>query len=287
MNKIVKTALFVCIPAILIITFFVLARNAGVQLLTPHGYIAQQQSTLLIGVLILAACIGIPLIGIMLFIVFRFRDTNNDANYAPNWKGSNLLIAIWWIAPAVVVLFWGIIAWQSVHALDPYKPIDPNVRPILIQVVSLQWKWLFIYPDQKIAAVNALEFPVNTPLSFQLTSDAPMNSFWIPSLGSQIYSMTGMETQLHLIANTTGNFPGGSAEMSGSGYAGMQFVAKSVTLSQYNAWLKKIYASSKQLDQTTYDKLAKPSSYVPPTYYRYTDSNLFSEIMMKYMLPSK
>ncbi len=258
----------------------------NLQLLNPQGYIADIQSQILWGFLILALFIGTAVVGTTIFVALRYKEGNSKVKYSPDWKLNKFIVIGWWGFSLIFVMILSIIIWKTAHEVDPYKPIDSKIKPITIQVVALQWKWLFIYPDEKIATVNFIEVPVNTPINFQLTADAPMNSFWIPSLGGQIYAMTGMVTQLHLLANKEGSFPGGAAEISGAGFSSMQFIVKSTSPEEFNDWIKMVRTSKNQLNLTSYNELAKPSSNTPPTFYYYADKNLYNEIIMKFMEPS-
>jgi cytochrome o ubiquinol oxidase subunit 2 len=159
------------------------------------------------------------------------------------------------------------------------------VKPIKIQVVALQWKWLFIYPEHNIASLNFFQFPEQTPLEFAITADAPMNSFWISQLGGQIYAMPGMNSKLHLIANETGEFRGSSANLSGEGFAGMHFIAKSSTHADFDQWVESVKSSSNTLDKESYRKLALPSKNNPPEIYVLKDIHLYNQIIMRYMMP--
>jgi len=183
----------------------------------------------------------------------------------------------------------GYLTWVSSHHLDPYRPLDSDVKPITIQVVALDWKWLFIYPEQGIATVNKIVFPANTPVNFQITSDSVMNSFFIPALGGQIYAMAGMQTKLHLIANENGEFDGISANYSGAGFTGMKFKAVATSQADFNAWVSEVKSAPKQLDSAEYEALAKPSEKNPVELYSSYKPNLFQVILDKYegMAPNK
>src|SRR5579885_1200660 len=238
MGRVYKIGALVAIFALLLTLFILLAKNGNLQLLNPQGYIADKQSQLLNGAIILAMCIGFPVVGLTFFTVFTYREGNKKAKYTPGWESGKKLTLIWWSILTVIVIFLAVITWKTAHELDPYKPITSSVKSITVQVVALRWKWLFLYPQQQIATVNFLEIPVNTPVNFQLTADnAPMNSFWIPSLGGQIYAMAGMVTQLHLMAKTLGDFPGGAAEISGKGFSGMDFTVRSTTQTNFTTWV--------------------------------------------------
>ena len=180
-----------------------------------------------------------------------------------------------------------ILTFVKTHELDPYKPIASDKKPMTIQVVALQWKWLFIYPEEKIATVNFVQFPKDTPLHFEITADAPMNSFWIPHLGGQIYAMPKMKTQLNLIANALGDFRGSSANLSGEGFAGMHFIARSSSEEDYTKWIESAKNSSNALSLDEYKKLASPSKDNPPEIFQLKEEKLFDLIIMKYMHPQE
>jgi len=171
------------------------------------------------------------------------------------------------------------------HSLDPSKPLASDKKPLRVQVISLQWKWLFLYPDQHVASVNYLPLPVNTPINFQLTSDAPMNSFWVPQLGGQIYTMSGMSTQLHLMASQTGDYNGSSANISGDGFADMRFKAHVTSQADFDAWVRETTTTSPQLTLDQYNVLAKPSSELSHTSYAFPVAydGLYDTVIMKYM----
>ncbi|MGH8463681.1 MAG: COX aromatic rich motif-containing protein, partial [Pseudomonas sp.] len=191
--------------------------------------------------------------------------------------------------PCMIVLVLAVLTWRSSHALDPYKPLESDVKPVTIQAISLDWKWLFIYPEEKVAVVNEIKFPVNTPLNFEITSDTVMNAFFIPHLGSMIYSMAAMETKLHLIANETGEFPGMSSHYSGAGFAKMHFTAYSVTDAQYRQWLDQVRAGEQSLDKASFKALgeAKNSEWYPVTYFGKVEDNLFDWVIAKHMGDNK
>ncbi len=187
-----------------------------------------------------------------------------------------------WAFPFAIVAVLAILAWTSTHALDPYKPIPSAEKPINIQAVSLDWKWLFIYPDQNIATVNQITFPANVPVSFKLTSETVMTSFFIPQLGSQIYAMAGMQTRLHLLADTPGTYSGHNQQFSGRGYSDMFFKANAVSREEFQSWVQKIRQSPEKLDLDRYEKLAKPSVNTPVTYFSAVQPDLFLYILRKF-----
>jgi cytochrome o ubiquinol oxidase subunit 2 len=192
---------------------------------------------------------------------------------------------VWWALPSLLILVLSIVTWNSSHALDPYKRLDSVKKPLQVQVVSLNWKWLFIYPEQNIASVNEMYVPVDTPVDIRLTSDATMNSFWIPQLAGQIYTMPGMVTQLHLMADREGAFRGQSANISGEGFAGMNFYAYAAKQPTFDKWVASVRSSHGSLDEKTYTKLVQPTQNVPVTHYASVDGAMFDAVMNKYMSP--
>lgn len=270
--------LYVCLVAL----FVLLISRGNMQLLQPAGYIAGIQSRILWGAIICAAIIGSLIVGMFFLVAFRNRE-GTSRHYQPEWTASKKVQLLGWGIPLIGVLALSFLIWDTAHLVDPYRPISSAVQPVTIQVIALRWKWLFIYPNDHIATVNALEIPAGTPVAFQLTADAPMNSFWIPRLGGQVYAMPGMVTQLHLEADTTGTYTGGPAEMSGGGFAGMGFSVKAVSAHDYAMWKAATKTTVQSLNANTYAQLAEPSSYTPPTAYVVPDTNLFENTVMQFM----
>lgn len=285
MNKWLRLFLIVLIVAGVVAVFVGLTRGSTFAVLSPKGTIGAQQRNLLFLATGLMALIVVPVLALTFGIAWRFRAGNTKATYRPDWDGNAVLETIWWGFPCVIILVLAGIIWRSSHALDPAKALASSKPPLVIQVVALPWKWLFIYPGQNIATVNYVQFPADTPIRFQLTSDAPMNSFWIPQLGGQIYTMTGMSTELNLMADAPGSFSGVSANLSGKGFAGMRFVAKATSQADFDQWVATVSQSRNTLDRATYDKLALPSENVEPQYYAGTASGLFEGIIARYIYP--
>ncbi len=257
-------------------------------LLDPKGQVGIDAKSLIITATVLMLIVVIPVIVLTLYFAWKYRATNTEAVFMPKWAHSTSIEVVVWLIPCVIIVFLGILTWKTTHHLDPYRPLDHEKTPITVEVVSLDWKWLFIYPEQKIATVNELAFPANTPVNFKITSDTVMNSFFIPQLGSQIYSMAGMETKLHLIANEPGSFAGISANYSGAGFTGMAFTAIATpTDADFDAWVAKVRASSKILDAGSYKALAEPSQKHPVEYFSAVRPNLFAAIVHQYMGPKK
>ena len=247
--------------------------------LDPHGPIASAERQILFNSLAIMLAIVIPTIAATLGVAWWFRSSNTRATYLPDFEYSGRLELLVWSIPAMTVLLVGGVAWVGAHDLDPRKAISSPVKPLTVQVVSLDWKWLFIYPEQGIASVNHLTVPVGTPVSFELTSSSVMNSFFVPQLGSQIYTMSGMVTRLQLQADHPGSYPGLSANFSGEGFADMGFKVNAVPAAQFAQWVTAARNSGPALDATSYADLAKPSQAVPPTTYRSVDPKLFERIV--------
>ena len=286
MNKKIKIALFVLLGLAVIAAVVVLFKNLDVLVLNPQGEIAEKQRDLIAFTVLLSAVVVIPVFTLLAVFAWKFREGNKNAVYRPDWDGNVIMESIWWGIPCVIIIALGVITWQTSHELDPYRPIESNVEPINVQVVALQWKWLFIYPDQQVASVNLLQIPEKTPINFTLTADAPMNSFWIPSLGSQVYAMSGMSTKLHLIANKTGDYYGSSANISGEGFADMVFTARATSKADFDTWTHGTAQSTSGLDMAEYTKLAKPGTNKQPGFYTLKDLGLYDKIVMKYMAPA-
>jgi len=257
----------------------------SVAILSPKGQIGQDEKTLLITATVLMLLVVIPVIIMTLVFAWRYRASNTKARYEPKWSHSTAIEVVVWSIPCMIVLVLAVLTWRSSHALDPYKPIESDVKPVTIEAISLDWKWLFIYPEEKIAVVNEIKFPVDTPLNFKITSDSVMNAFFIPHLGSMIYSMAAMETKLHLIANETGEFPGMSSHYSGLGFAKMHFTAHSVTEPEYRQWLDQVRGGQATLDKASFNALGaeRNEDWHPVTYYGTVEPGLFDWVIAKHM----
>ncbi|MFQ6372526.1 ubiquinol oxidase subunit II [Shewanella sp. YIC-542] len=251
--------------------------------LDPKGHVGLQEKNLIIVATALMLLVVIPVIFMTLYFAWKYRE-GRDEPYTPKWAHSKTIETVVWIVPVIIVIILGTIAWKTTHELDPYRPLDHERDHLTVEVVSLNWKWLFIYPEQGIAAVNELVFPTDVPVQFKVTSDSTMNSFFIPQLGSQIYSMAGMETKLHLIANEPGTFNGMSANYSGAGFTGMKFKATATaTDADFEKWVASVKATGSVLNSQSYAELAKTSENNPVQYYGAVSDGLFHEIVMKFM----
>lgn len=259
---------------------------AGCQggILDPKGQVAADEKSLIITATLLMLLVVIPVIVMTLVFAWKYRASNTAAEYRPKWAHSNRIEAVVWIIPIIIVSFLGVIAWKTTHKLDPYRPLDSDKPPVTVQVVALNWKWLFIYPELGIATVNEIAFPKDVPVNFRITSDVAMNSFFIPQLGGQIYAMAGMETKLHLVANEAGDYRGFSANYSGAGFSGMKFRAIATEdQAGFDAWVKKVREGGQRLDAQAYLALAAPSENNPAAYFSLAEPRLFDAVLHKYM----
>jgi cytochrome o ubiquinol oxidase subunit 2 len=247
--------------------------------LDPKGPIASAERLILFNSLGIMLAIVIPTIFATLAVAIWFRESNGRASYMPDFEYSGRLELLVWSIPAMTVLLVGGVAWVGAHELDPRKAINPAVKPVTVQVVSLDWKWLFIYPEQGIASVNHLTVPVGAPISLELTSSTVMNSFFVPQLAGQIYTMSGMATRLQLQADHPGTYPGLSAMFSGEGFADMRFTVDAVPNDGFSQWVTHAQNTGPVLDPSAYADLAKPSTAVAPSTYREVAPDLFGGIV--------
>ncbi len=249
-----------------------------VGVLDPQGPVGAAEKLILIdSVAIMLAIIAPTIIAILAF-AWWFRAGNRRATYRPDWAFSGQLELLVWAIPLLVVTFLGGIAWFGSHALDPYKTLPSPVKPVEVEVVSLDWKWLFLYPEAGVATVNQLVIPAGVPVHFRLTSSGVMNSFFVPELGSQIYTMAGMTTQLSLKADHAGVYPGLSAQFSGDGFADMRFEVRALSPAAYSQWAAQARTRGPVLDHAAYAFLARPSQNVTPATYRAVQPGLFQDI---------
>lgn len=253
-------------------------------LLDPKGQIALEQRSLIFMAFALMLIVVIPAIIMTVLFAWKYRASNVNSNYQPNWSYSNKIELVIWIIPIIIIICLGIKTWKSTHELEPKKAIISKLKPIEIDVIALDWKWLFIYPKEHIATINEIVFPANTPIYFKVTSNTVMNAFFIPTLGSQIYAMAGMQTNLNLIANQPGTFKGIAASYSGRGFSGMKFKAiATINNQQFNQWIKKVKSSSVTLENMDdFESLAAPTINHPVEYFSNVNSTMFSQVMNKF-----
>ena len=252
--------------------------------LDPQGAIGLSEKSLLITSVLLMLLIVVPVIILTLVVAWHYRASNTKAMYRPDFNHSLPIEIVIWVIPCLIILALGIITWDSTHTLDPYRRIAAGDRkPINVQVVALDWKWLFIYPDLHIASVNEMAMPVGTPVAFNITSDTVMNSFFIPQLGSQIYAMAGMQTRLHLMADHAGTYRGISANFSGDGFSDMRFSAVATDQAGFDAWVQKARQSGATLDDAAMAKLEQASQDVPVSYYGSVKGNPYGDLVSSFM----
>jgi len=255
-------------------------------LMDPKGEIGQEQRTLILTAFGLMQIVVVPVIVLTLAFAWRYRRSNKDATYAPDWAHSNKIEAVVWFIPCVIIVFLALLTYYTSHSLDPHKPLEAKEgqqEPMEIQAVSLDWKWLFIYPEQGIATVNELAFPEDTPVHFRVSSGSVMNAFFIPRLGSQIYAMAGMDNDVHLIADEPGVYPGRSTNYSGAGFSEMTFDAHVGSQEDFDAWVAKVRESSKTLTYPEeYYALAAPSENNVIQYFSETSPTLYESIIKSF-----
>jgi len=291
MFKKAKIPVFIVLILGVIVSAAAYLRTVNIAVLQPQGTIAQQQRSLMLIACLLAILVVVPVFVMTIVISWKYRASRptkgkKKAGYTPE-VGSNLLFeSLWWGIPVVIIFALSIITWNSSHSLDPYKPLASKTKPLHIQVVALQWKWLFLYPDQHVASINQMHIPVNTPIDLEITSDAPMNSFWIPQLAGQIYAMSGMSTQLHLMADKPGTYRGSSANISGRGFANMHFDAIAGSTADFTEWVNYARSSGTKLTDNAYQSLALPSDTPAQAgSMQLASDDLYDTIVMKYMMP--
>jgi len=253
--------------------------------LDPQGTVGIAEKTILIDSLAIMLAIVVPTIAATLAFAWWFRASNTRAIYLPNFEYSGRLELIVWSIPLLTIILLGGVAWIGAHDLDPAKPLASKTPPLEVQVVSLDWKWLFIYPGQRVASVNQLVVPAGVPLHFSLTSASVMNAFFIPQLGSMIYTMNGMTTQLNLRADGPGTFQGLSSHYSGDGFSGMHFEVRAVPPEQFDAWIEDTRKTGPALDPARYAELAKQSMNTSPFTFRAADPALFQQIVTQQLPP--
>jgi cytochrome o ubiquinol oxidase subunit 2 len=259
-------------------------------LLSPSGDIARQQRDLILISVVLMLIIIVPVIFMILAFAWKYRESNKAAHaeYDPDWNHSTVLELLIWSAPLLIIIALGAVTWTSTHKLDPYRPIDqidharalaPGTKPLVVEVVALDWKWLFLYPEQGIATVNEMAAPVDRPIEFHITASNVMNAFFVPSLAGMIYAMPGMETKLNAVMNKTGDFEGISANYSGAGFSDMRFRFHSLSDTDFQAWVAKAKASGTALGREDYLKLEQPSEKEPVHYYASVAPGLYNAIL--------
>jgi cytochrome o ubiquinol oxidase subunit 2 len=277
-RRVISTAVFLSLPLIL--------TGCRLALLDPKGIIAADEKHIMLVSALLMLLVVIPVILLSFVFAWRYRASNTKAAYTPDWAHSTLLEVVWWSIPCIIIAILASITWVSSHTLDPYRAIaGKDDKTLTIQAVSLQWKWLFIYPDQNIATVNFIQFPVGVPVKLVITAEGPMNSIQIPQLAGQIYAMAGMKTKLHILASEAGDYNGISANFTGDGFSEMKFIARASTQVEFDAWVKTVKQSANKLTLSSYNQLLNPSINDPVKYYSSAYQDMFTAIVMKTMMP--
>lgn len=271
--------------SVLCIGTALLLSGCDAALLNPKGIIAASEKHLIITSALLMLIVVIPVIILTIAFAWKYRSGNTKAKYAPEWDHSTLVEIVCWGIPCILIGILGVMTWKTSHSLDPYKHLADKKEAMVIQVIALDWKWLFIYPEQNIASVNFVQFPVNVPVRFHITAEGAMNSLQIPQLAGQIYAMAGMKTQLNIMADTVGDYRGISANFSGEGFSDMRFVARASTEAEFNQWVQNVKQSPEQLTDQMYAKLVQPSQNNPVEYFSSARPGLFDDTVMKSMMP--
>ena len=265
-----------------------LLTGCGTVLMNPSGDVADQQGRLIVVATVLMLLIIVPVIALTGFFAWRYRQSNTQATYAPDWDHSTTLELVIWAAPLLIIIALGAVTWISTHTLDPYRPlrrldatraVPEGTKPLVVEVVALDWKWLFIYPELGIATVNELAAPIDVPISFKITASSVMNSFFIPSLAGQIYAMPGMETKLHAVMNQPGVYDGFSANYSGAGFSGMHFKFHGLSPTDFDRWVQGVKAGNTALTRSDYLQLEKPSEREPVRRYASVAPDLYEAIL--------
>jgi cytochrome o ubiquinol oxidase subunit 2 len=257
-------------------------------LLSPSGDIAKQQSDIMLISVWLMLIVIVPVIVLTLLFAWKYRATNTEATYRPEWHHSTILELIIWSVPLIIIIALGAITWVSTHKLDPYRPLDRisegrdvpmDVKPLVVEAVAMDWKWLFIYPEQGIALVNEVAAPVDRPIEFRITSTTMMNSLFIPALAGQIYAMPGMQTKLNAVINKEGNYEGFSGNYSGAGFSHMRFRFHGMNDADFAAWVEKNRKEGESLTREVYLKLEQPSEREPVQRFAKVDEALFDAVL--------
>jgi cytochrome o ubiquinol oxidase subunit II len=264
--------------------------------LSPSGDVAAQQRDLILVATVLMLLIVVPVMVLTGLFAWHYRHSNAKATYAPEWSHSTQLELVIWSAPLLIIIALGAVTWISTHTLDPFRkitridadrPVAANVKPLRVQVVALDWKWLFIYPDYGIASVNELAAPVDVPVQFDITSSTVMNAFYVPALAGMIYAMPAMQTQLHAVINVPGDYEGFSANYSGAGFSGMRFTFKGLSPADFEQWVVGVRRDSAVLSREVYQQLEKPSARAPVQHYGQVAEGLYDAILNLCVEPTK
>lgn len=274
--------------ALLLAPVIALLAGCNAVVMSPSGDVALQQRDLIVISTVLMLLIIVPVIFLTLLFAWRYRQSNKEADYAPDWDHSTQLELVIWAAPLMIIIALGALTWISTHKLDPYRPLDrisaekplpSDVKPLEVEVISLDWKWVFFLPEQGIATVNEIAAPVDRPIRFKLTSSTTMNAFYVPALAGMIYTMPGMQTELNAVINKPGVYQGMSSHYSGSGFAGMTFKFHGLSNEDFAQWVQKAKTEGKPLDKGTYLNLVKPSERDPVQRFASVEEGLYDKVL--------
>ncbi len=274
----------------------ILLAGCDTVVMSPSGDVAAQQADLIVWSTILMLIIIVPVIVLTLLFAWRYRESNQSATYKPDWDHSTTLELVIWAAPLAIIIALGALTWVSTHKLDPYRPLDrvdagkpvpEGMEPLIVEVVAMDWKWLFFYPEQGIATVNELAAPLDRPIKFKITATTMMNSFYIPALAGQIYAMGGMETQLHAVINEAGNYEGFSANYSGAGFNQMRFAFLGMEDGDFESWVQRVKEEGESLSQPRYKQLEQPSIDDPVQFFSNVAPGLYDAILNRCVDPGQ
>lgn len=281
---------------IILVAVACLLTGCNLVVMSPSGDIATQQRDLIIVSVVLMLIIIVPVIFLTLFFAWKYRHTNESATYRPDWHHSTRLEVLIWSAPLAIIIALGAVTWASTHQLDPYRPLSrldssrslpEDQQTLAVEVVALDWKWLFFYPELGIATVNELAAPVDVPISFKLTASSVMNTFYVPALAGMIYTMPGMQTRLYAVINREGRYDGFSGNYSGDGFSRMRFQFLGMQQADFDQWVEKAKREGTSLTRDAYMALEKPSTREPVRYYQSFDPGLYDAIVNLCVAPGK
>lgn len=273
-----------------------LLSGCNMVLLSPSGDIAMQQKDIMLISVWLMLLVIVPVLALTLLFAWKYRSSNTDATYNPEWHHSTILELVIWSVPLIIIIALGAITWVSTHSLDPYRPLERisagrdvpmDTKPLVIEAVAMDWKWLFIYPEQNIALVNELAAPVDRPIEFHITSTTMMNSLSIPALAGQIYAMPGMQTKLHAVINKEGDYDGFSGNYSGAGFSGMRFRFHGMNEADFAKWVQENRGAGQALTREAYLKLEQPSERDPVQRFAKVDAGLFDAVLNRCVEPNR
>jgi len=267
--------------ALLILAPIALFTGCDTVLLHPAGAVAKQQGHLIVVSTLLMLIVILPVMALTVLFAWRYRRSNTRATYAPDWDHSTQLELVIWAVPLLIIIALGAVTWISTHTLDPYRRLPAAAKPLTVEVVALDWKWLFIYPEQGIAVVNDLAAPVDVPIHFKITASSVMNSFFVPALAGQIYAMPGMQTELHAVINRVGDYDGFSANYSGAGFSDMRFKFHGMNEADFAQWVRAAKAGGQTLDREGYLVLERPSERDPVRRYASVSPDLYEAIVAR------